>query len=144
MNLLDSDGVYMIDVSLSGGSGKASVTTPARLTVEGGKMTLEVEWSSSKYDLMIVGGENYLPVNTEGNSVFMIPVASIDSPLAVKAETLAMSEPHLIDYEIVFDASSVKKEGGSALPAVIGAVVGVIVIAAAAAVIISRLKRGKK
>lgn len=144
MNLLDSDGVYMIDVSLSGGSGKASITTPARLTVENGKMTLEVEWSSSKYDLMIVEGENYLPVNTEGNSVFMIPVAAIDSPLAVKAETLAMSEPHLIDYEIVFDASSVKKEGGSAFPAVIGAVVGVIVIAAAAAVIISRVKRKKK
>lgn len=143
MNLLDSDGVYMIDVSLSGGSGKASITTPARLTVENGKMTLEVEWSSSKYDLMIVEGENYLPVNTEGNSVFMIPVAAIDSPLAVKAETLAMSEPHLIDYEIVFNAASVKKEGGSALPAVIGAAVGVIVIAAAA-VIISRVKRGKK
>lgn len=144
MNLLDKDGVYTIEVALSGGSGKASITTPARLTVVNGKMTLEVEWSSNKYDLMIVGGENYLPVSTEGNSVFMIPVSSVDSPLAVQAETLAMSEPHLIDYEIIFDTSSVKGNGesGSSLPLIIGASI-VIICAAVAAVMISR-KKGKK
>lgn len=46
-------------------------------------MTAEITWSSPNYDYMIVDGEKYLPVNTEGNSVFEIPVAALDTALAV-------------------------------------------------------------
>ena len=36
------DGTYKVDVSLGGGSGKASVTSPATLTVTDGKMTADI------------------------------------------------------------------------------------------------------
>ncbi|MBQ4225548.1 MAG: hypothetical protein II773_08730 [Oscillospiraceae bacterium] len=132
-----TDGVYSIEVTMTGGTGKASITSPLELTVSDGSMTARVEWSSSNYDLMIVDGKEFLPVNTEGNSVFEIPVYTLDEPLSVQAETVAMSEPHLIAYEITFDKSSLPAEnnldipliaGGSALGAVviIGAVFGVI------------------
>lgn len=132
-----TDGVYSIEVTMTGGTGKASITSPLELTVSDGSMTARVEWSSPNYDLMIVDGKEFLPVNTEGNSVFEIPVYTLDEPLSVQAETVAMSEPHLIAYEITFDKSSLPAEnnldipliaGGSTLGAVviIGAVFGVI------------------
>ena len=47
-------------------------------------------------------GEKYLPTNTEGNSTFEIPVAALDTPLAVTADTVAMSKPHEIEYTLTF------------------------------------------
>ena len=49
---------------------------------------------------MIVDGEKYLPTNTEGNSTFEIPVAALVTPLAVTADTVAMSKPHEIEYTL--------------------------------------------
>ena len=109
--MMISDGNYLIDLTLEGGSGRASVVSPASLTVAGGEITASVEWSSAHYDLMIVDGARYLPVNTDGNSVFEIPVASFDEPLPVEAETTAMSEPHLIAYELVFDGDTLRPAG---------------------------------
>ena len=40
---------------------------------------------------MLVDGEKYLPVNTDGNSTFEIPVAALDTALAVTADTVAMA-----------------------------------------------------
>ena len=119
-----TDGKYLIDVTLEGGSGRASVLSPAALTVEGGDMTASVEWSSSHYDLMIVDGARYLPVNAEGNSVFEIPVASLDEPLPVEAETTAMSEPHLIAYELVFDGDSLRPAESSGIPSLVWLIAG--------------------
>ncbi|MBQ1450223.1 MAG: hypothetical protein IIZ12_04735, partial [Eggerthellaceae bacterium] len=99
-----ADGEYDIDVSLEGGSGRASIESPAKLVVVNGKMTLTVVWSSSNYDLMVVDGVEYKPVNTEGNSTFEIPVTSIDEDLPFQAETTAMSTPHMIDYVLKFEA----------------------------------------
>ena len=103
-----TDGSYEIEVSLEGGSGKATITSPAELTVEGGEMTLKVEWSSQNYDYMKVEDVKYDPVNTEGNSVFLIPVADLSQPLEVIGDTVAMSEPHEIEYTIVFDEDSIQ------------------------------------
>ena len=103
-----ADGAYTVDVSLAGGSGKASVTSPARLTVENGVCTAEIEWSSPNYDYMLVNGEKLLPVNAEGNSVFQIPVSVFDRPMAVIADTVAMSEPHEISYTLTFSAESIE------------------------------------
>lgn len=103
-----ADGTYTSEVSLSGGSGRASVTSPAEIHVVNGNATAIVEWSSPNYDYMIVDGEKYLPINDEGNSAFEIPVAYFDAPLAVSADTTAMSKPHEIEYTLVFASESVE------------------------------------
>ena len=106
-NLVLDDGEYTVDVTLSGGSGRASVESPAKLTVSGGEFTATILWSSSNYDYMLVDGVQYDPVNTEGNSAFEIPVLTFDTPVAVQADTTAMSQPYLIDYTLTFDSSSI-------------------------------------
>lgn len=106
-NLGLDDGEYTVDVTLSGGSGRASVESPAKLTVSGGEFTATILWSSSNYDYMLVDGVQYDPVNTEGNSTFEIPVLTFDTPVAVQADTTAMSQPYLIDYTLTFDSSSI-------------------------------------
>lgn len=103
-----SDGEYTVDVTLSGGSGRASVQSPAKLTVSGGAAAAEIVWSSSNYDYMRIGEEKSLPVNTEGNSAFVIPVSCFDREITVYADTIAMSEPHEIEYRLTFDSASVK------------------------------------
>ncbi len=102
------DGEYTCEVTLTGGSGKASVESPARIVVKDGSMTATVIWSSSHYEYMTIGETKYEPVNTEGNSTFEIPV-ELDKDIAVSALTTAMSEPHLIDYTLHFDGASLKK-----------------------------------
>ncbi len=104
-----SDGEYTAEVTLSGGSGKASVQSPTRLKIDGGKAYAEIVWSSNKYDYMIVDGEKYLPSSTQEFSVFEIPVSVFDRVMSVKADTTAMSQPYEIDYGLCFDSSSVKE-----------------------------------
>ena len=101
-----ADGVYSVEVSLTGGSGKARVESPAPLTVSDGVCTAEIVWGSKNYDYMKVEGVQYFPINTEGNSAFEIPVTVFDRPMAVIADTVAMSQPHEISYSLLFDSSS--------------------------------------
>lgn len=101
-----ADGSYTCEVTLEGGSGRATVDSPAALTVADGKMTAAIVWSSPNYDYMIVDGEKYLPTNTEGNSTFEIPVSALGVPLSVVADTVAMSTPHEIEYTLTFSAPS--------------------------------------
>ena len=103
--VLPEDGSYTCAVTLTGGSGRATVESPAALTVADGAMTAVIVWSSPNYDYMLVDGEKYLPTNTEGNSTFEIPVAALDTALAVTADTVAMSTPHEIDYTLTFDSA---------------------------------------
>ena len=98
------DGTYQVEVELLGGSGRASVTSPAKVEIKDGKAVATLEWSSPNYDYMVVDGEKYLPVNTEGNSVFQIPVEAFDQDIAVIADTVAMSTPHEIEYTLNFHA----------------------------------------
>ena len=101
-----ADGTYTCDVTLEGGSGRATVESPAALTVADGRMTATIVWSSPSYDYMLVDGEKYLPTNTEGNSTFEIPVAALDTPLDVVGDTVAMSTPHEIEYTLTFASAS--------------------------------------
>ena len=101
-----ADGSYTCAVTLEGGSGRATVESPAALTVADGTMTAVIVWSSPNYDYMLIDGEKYLPTNTEGNSTFEIPVAALDTALAVTADTVAMSTPHEIDYTLTFDSTT--------------------------------------
>ena len=102
-----ADGTYEVNGVLEGGTGKTSLLTPSELTVAEGKGTVKVQLSSSKYDYMIVNGEKYLPLTTEGGSLFEIPVEALDSKIAVIADTTAMSTPHEIEYTITFDSTTV-------------------------------------
>ncbi len=103
------DGEYKVDVKLEGGSGKASVQSPAKLTIKDGKAFAEIIWSSNKYDYMVVGGEKIMPVSTEEFSVFEIPVDGFDYKMKISADTIAMSTPHEIEYTLFFDSASVNK-----------------------------------
>ena len=101
-----ADGRYTCAVTLQGGSGRATIESPAALTVADGAMTATIVWSSPNYDYMLVDGKKYLPTNTEGNSTFEIPIAALDTALAVTADTVAMSTPHEIDYTLTFDSAT--------------------------------------
>ena len=102
------DGTYTAEVSLEGGSGRASVTSPCTLRVKDGSVTAVIEWGSDKYDYMKVEDVRYDPVNTEGNSVFEIPVNGFDYPMPVLADTTAMSVPYEIEYTLYFDSNTLK------------------------------------
>lgn len=102
------DGTYTVEVELEGGSGRAFVTSPARLTVENGVFTAELIWSSANYDYMKVDDVQYFPVNTEGNSTFEIPVTGLDYKMPVLADTTAMSQPYEIAYTLYFDSATIQ------------------------------------
>lgn len=107
-----ADGTYSVSASLSGGTGKATITS-ATLTVSGGSMKAKVVWSSSSYTWMKVGGVQYNNENSGGKSTFTIPVSALDTPIPVSAETTAMSEPHVIDYTLTISSSGVTMKDSS-------------------------------
>lgn len=104
-NPVPQEGTYTCEVTLSGGSGRASVASPAELTSDGGTLTATIQWSSPHYEYMIVDGVQYDPIQQEGNSTFQIPVV-LDADMAVSASTVAMSEPHLVEYTLYFDGAT--------------------------------------
>ena len=98
-----SDGTYSIEVNMTGGSGRASVSSPTWLVVKNKNAYARLLWSSPSYDYMIVGGEKYLNETTDGsNSVFTIPITAFDQPMNVVADTTAMDEPVEIEYQMTF------------------------------------------
>ena len=106
------DGDYSIQVDLEGGSGKASVTSPALMIVKDGRMYAQLQWSSSNYDYMIVNEEKILNESEEGrNSVFTVPVTVMDDKMEVIADTLAMGAPHEINYTLTFYEDSIGSKG---------------------------------
>ncbi len=102
------DGSYTIELTMEGGSGRASIQSPAQITVADGAVTATLEWSSPNYDYMLVNGEKYLPVNTEGNSVFEVPVEALDAPLTMIGDTVAMSTPHEVEYTVTFHSDTLQ------------------------------------
>lgn len=102
------DGVYLIDVVLTGGSGKATVESPAEFEVFDTRAVVKLVWSSPYYDYMMVNGKKYLPVNDSGNSTFVIPVTVYDEPFTVIGDTTAMSESHEIEYSLTVQLDSIR------------------------------------
>lgn len=102
------DGSYTIELTMEGGSGRASIQSPAQLAITDGAATATLEWSSPNYDYMLVNGEKYLPVNTEGNSVFEVPVEALDAPLTMIGDTVAMSTPHEVEYTVTFHSETLE------------------------------------
>ena len=119
--------VCWASAQLQGGSGKAFVETPCPVYEKEGTLCALITWSSDHYDYMIVNEKKLLPVNTEGNAQFMVPLGSLEEiageaagaesggaemlpdalggtslEIDVQADTTAMSTPHLIDYTLSF------------------------------------------
>lgn len=116
VEIQQKDGNYAMEVTLNGGTGRASVTSPARIVISGGEAFAFIEWSSPDYDYMIVNGTQYFPTNEEGNSVFEIPVLALDQEMDVVADTVAMSTPHEIAYTLTFHSDTLQdteKESGN-------------------------------
>lgn len=103
-----ADGSYAVYGTLEGGTGKTTLVNPTQLTVTNGQGVATVVLSSSKYDYMIVDGVKYEPVTTEGGSTFEIPVTCLDVKIPVVADTVAMSEPHEIEYTILLDSATLE------------------------------------
>lgn len=104
------NGTYSVEITFEGGSGKAEILSPVTVTVAEGTAMAALKWSSPNYDYMIVDGEKYLPVNTEGSSEFEFPVPVFDTPIDVIGDTVAMSRPHEVEYTLTFHSSTMKKE----------------------------------
>lgn len=104
------DGEYTVKAVLSGGTGKASVTSPAEFTVEDGQATVYVEFSSDNYDYAIWDDVKYTSDISSGLSVFAFPLVGFDVEIPFVADTTAMSKPHEIEYTICFDSSTIEEK----------------------------------
>ncbi len=112
VTLDQADGTYSIELTMTGGSGKASVVSPTILTVENGQAYADITWSSSNYDYMIVAGNTYLNESDEGMaSKFHIPITKMDEEMAVIADTTAMGTPHEVNYVFTFYSESIGSTG---------------------------------
>ena len=103
-----SDGLYSIEGAISGGTGRAHIASPLKLEVRDGQMTATLVWSSKNYTWMEIDGQRYLALKGEAYSSFEVPV-SLDEDIPFKAETTAMSTPHVIDYKLKLDGSTLKE-----------------------------------
>lgn len=101
------DGSYWIRVSMTGGSGRASISSPTGFYVKDGQATADIHWSSASYDYMKLDGVRYDAfTDAAGHSAMTIPVAALNTAIPVLADTTAMSKPYEIEYELSFDGSA--------------------------------------
>ena len=102
------DGEYSIEVNMTGGSGRASVSSPTWLIVQDGHAYARLLWSSSYYDYMIVDEQRYDNLTDDGsNSTFVIPIVAMDEEFAAIADTTAMGDPVEIEYHLTFYSTTV-------------------------------------
>ena len=106
------DGEYSIEVNMTGGSGRASVSSPTLLIIRDGKAYARLLWSSTYYDYMILEDEYYYnQTEDNGNSTFVIPITALDEPIPVIADTTAMGDPVEIHYTLTFYEESIGSKG---------------------------------
>lgn len=100
-------------ITLEGGTGKATIQSPAEVEYKDDKAYVKLIWSSKNYDYMKVGDIKYLNENEGGNSTFTIMVEDFNKPLNVIADTVAMSKPHEIEYTLYFNEDETEDEDAS-------------------------------
>ena len=106
-----TDGDYTIAVSLSGGSGRASVESPAKLVVSG-----ETRTAGDRVEQPILriyaGGWSAVRAAAFGRKLRISesPIRVLDTDMEVSASTIAMSQPHLVEYTLRFDSSTIQGE----------------------------------
>ena len=102
------------DIKFEGGSGKAYIESPVKVTFGEDVITAQFVWSSPNYDYMIVDGVRYDNETPGENSTFTVVIPGVEEPLTVIGDTTAMSTPHEIEYTITFlEMSEPPKEQGS-------------------------------
>ncbi len=107
---IPEDGSYSAEIKLEGGAGKATLKSPTTIRIQDQKAFATLEWSSPNYDYMLKDGIKYLPINKEGNSIFELPISGFDQPMTVVGDTVAMSRPYEIEYQITIDSKTLKKQ----------------------------------
>lgn len=101
------DGSYWIRVSMTGGSGRASISSPTGFYVKDGQATADIHWSSASYDYMKLDGVRYNAfTDAARHSAMTIPVSALNTAIPVLADTTAMSKPYEIEYQLSFDGSA--------------------------------------
>ena len=139
------DGTYSIEVNMTGGSGRASVSSPTWLVVEDGYAYARLLWSSSYYDYMIVEEVRYENLTDDGsNSTFLIPIVAMDAEIPVVADTTAMGDPVEIDYYLTFYSNTVDEKDAIPQEAAIKVLELAIVIIVAGGILNYLLKKRRK
>lgn len=104
------DGSYEVDVKLEGGSGKTEIQSPAQMEVQDGKVMVTLAFATPHFDYILADDEKFTTVNTEGDSVFRIPVETMDWKMPVVIDTVALGKPVELDYTLEFDSSSIESK----------------------------------
>ena len=92
------------NLTMEGGSGKASIDSPVEIIEKDDKIYAKLVWSSSNYDYMLVEGEKYLNEAAQGEkSTFIIPIEGVPCDMHVVGDTTAMGTPHEIEYTLHFE-----------------------------------------
>ena len=102
---------YQVDIGFEGGSGKAYIESPVKVTSVDGDLTAVFVWNSVNYDYMIVNGIRYDNENPGGPSTFTVSIDNITDPLTVIGDTVAMSTPHEIEYVITWGEKTLTMSG---------------------------------
>lgn len=106
------DGEYSIEVNMTGGGGRAAISSPTLLIVREGKAYARLLWSSADYDYMTVGGVTYYNLSENGgSSAFEIPITALDEGIPVIADTTAMGDPLEIRYTLIFYEETIGPKG---------------------------------
>lgn len=94
-----ADGSYKADdFSFEGGTGKTKLTCEG-ITVKNGKTYATIKFSSDKFTKLVADGIEYQPISNDGGSFFEIP-ATLNKDMTITGTTMAMTEPHDIEYTI--------------------------------------------
>lgn len=139
------DGEYSIEVNMTGGSGRASVSSPTWLIIEDGYAYARLLWSSSYYDYMIVDEKRYDNMTDDGsNSTFRIPILALDEEIPVVADTTAMGDPVEIEYYLTFYSDTVDDKDAIPQEAAVKVLIIALVVIAVGGVLNHVLKKKRK
>ena len=101
-----ADGDYTCAVMLEG-AGRATLQSPAALTVKDGACEAEIVFSTAKIDYVIVNGEKYEPIRTEGGAAFVVPVAAFGLKLSIVVDSTAIKPAVEVQYTMTFDETTI-------------------------------------
>lgn len=139
-----TDGSYLINAELVGGTGRVSINSPIPFEVRDGEIRLKIVWSSGYYDFMKISGTEHRPVEQDSDTTtFSITVNSFE-PLNFTAQTSKMSRPHEIEYSIVFDEASILPQAAVREQTTGVALVITAILAAASILLIFFFSKRKK
>ena len=130
---------------MTGGNGRAQVSSPTWLIVEGGRAYARLLWSSPYFDYLVVDGVRYDNLTDDGgNSTFLIPVTALDKAMDVRADTTATGDPVEVAYHLTFYSATVGDKDAIPQEAAIKVLGIAVVIIVVGGVLNWALKRRRK